>query len=501
MRTRSSSAALLAVAAALLCAGCGGSAVAPGQAVRPASGGVLRYVLTDDPRSVTPLGARTADEMTVERSIFAGLYDTDPGGAGAVPVIARSATVSHDRRTVTIRLRSGVKFTDGEPVTAETFARDWAIVCATGAPAAPLLRMVEGCEGADPSVALAGADPVAADRLVVHLTAPFADLAAVLANPGTWAFPPDQAATDADRAAFEQHPVGCGGFRLVRWTPGRLITLARTSPGVHLAGVRLTILSGATAVGTAVSRYRSGHQDATPVPAPQLRATMADPALSRQLVIRPLQSVVALLVPPQVVADASVRRALAYAADPVATSASSPAGTPADGIIPVSTPGYVPGAQPWAYDPASAATLLAGKQVAPLRIVSADPSLDLVASALVTGFRAVGLRAAVASGRAPGALRVVRLTAAYPSADAIVGPLAIEPAARVLVRKARATGDPQHREELQRAAAVEEMRSATVIPLTFAGRAVLVSPRVAGAVFDAAGLPHFDRWGWVQSQQ
>ena len=111
--------------------------------------------------------------------MFAGLVDTDPSGAGVVPVLVRSWTASDDLKTFTFRLRKDVTFTDGEPVTADTFVRDWAIVCATGAPAAPLLRLIDGAErcGLDPGMtSLPGVRALAPDRLSVTLSAPFADL-------------------------------------------------------------------------------------------------------------------------------------------------------------------------------------------------------------------------------------------------------------------------------------------------------------------------------------
>jgi ABC-type transport system substrate-binding protein len=119
---------------------------------------------------------------------------------------------------------------------------------------------------------------------------------------------------------------------------------------------------------------------------------------------------------------------------------------------------------------------------------------------VVNALRAVGLPAALTE-RAAGALRVVRLSAAYPSADAIVGPLALGGEARKLLEQSRTTRDTPKRQELQRATAVEELRSAIVIPLTFSGAPFVVQPGVDGAVFDAAGLPHFNQWGWVQSSR
>ena len=502
MRTRCSSA-LAALVGLVLAAGCGGGATGgPATGPPPAPGPAVSYVLSDDPVSVTPLGASSPSELTVERSVFAGLFDSDPAGGGVVPVRARSWQASDDLKTFTFRLRKDVTFTDGEPVTADTFVRDWAIVCATGAPAAPLLRLIEGAErcGLDPDVtSLSGVRALAPDRLEVTLSAPFADLPAVFSNPGTFAFPPDLTDTPEERAAFEQTPVGCGSFRIESWVHGSSISLVRTTGAVKVAGVDMTILTGSVGARAAVRGFRSGRFDATPLPASQLKVTMSDPQLSRRLVIRPLEALTALLVSPQVVPNLAERQAIAHANDPVGAAAASGGGTPADGLIPVTTPGYVPGATIYGYDPAAASSELGGSSEK-VRVYADDPELTVVAGQVVNALRAVGLPAAVTE-RAAGALRVVRLSAAYPSADAIVGPLALGGEARKLLEQSRTTRDTPKRQELQRATAVEELRSAIVIPLTFSGAPFVVQPGVDGAVFDAAGLPHFNQWGWVQSSR
>ena len=64
----------------------------------------------------------------------------------------------------------------------------------------------------------------------------------------------------------------------------------------------------------------------------------------------------------------------------------------------------------------------------------------MVASQVVNALRAVGLPATLTE-RASGALRVVRLSAAYPTADAIVGPLALGGEARKLLDESRTTRD------------------------------------------------------------
>jgi len=91
----------------------------------PVDGGTLRFALSYDPVSVTPLFGGDESGLVVERNVFAGLVDTDPATLRIVPSIARSWSASADGRTFTFDLRAGVRFQHGDgAVTADTFVRD-----------------------------------------------------------------------------------------------------------------------------------------------------------------------------------------------------------------------------------------------------------------------------------------------------------------------------------------------------------------------------------------
>ena len=79
----------------------------------PVDGGTLRYALSADPVSVTPLFGGDESGLAVERNVFAGLVDVDPATLRIVPSIARSWSASADGRMFTFDLRQGVNFQDG----------------------------------------------------------------------------------------------------------------------------------------------------------------------------------------------------------------------------------------------------------------------------------------------------------------------------------------------------------------------------------------------------
>jgi ABC-type transport system substrate-binding protein len=492
----------LLVAVVLVTAGCAQDARSTVTGQRPVSGGSLRYPLTSDPASITPLGARTVDELTVERSIFSGLVDIDPGTGRLTGVAAASWKADADQRTFTFTLRQGMAFSNGEPLTADTFAQDWAIVCSVNAPAAPLLRVIEGAQDCGRGgTALPGVRVVSPQVLQIRLSQPFADLPALLAAPSTWAFPPDLAGSEQARAGFERQPVGSGPFTLTSWAPGSRIVLARNPSAVggiaHLDTVEFSLLPKADAPQAAMDAYRRGSFDVAEVPPGDVQLTMTDPSLSRQLLILPLLSDTLLRVPAERVPSLRQRRGLAYGMDSptVARSVTGGSATVADGLIPVGTPGYVPGVSPYVYDPGVAGRYLTGAALGRLTI-GAPEGLDPVASTLAAGYRELRVPAEHLAGR-PGRVNVYRLDAAYPSPDALLAPLA-SPASQDLLRSARATAEPVARAALYQKLASQELASATDLPIVFNARALVISPKLSGAQFDFLGLPHLQRWGFNQ---
>src|SRR5215211_7498350 len=98
----------LAAAAALIALGCGTAAAQSH----------LRIGLAEDPDLLDPTLARTYVGRIVFASICDKLFDVNEK-LEVVPQLALSHETSEDGKTVTIKLRPGVKFHDGEPFGAE----------------------------------------------------------------------------------------------------------------------------------------------------------------------------------------------------------------------------------------------------------------------------------------------------------------------------------------------------------------------------------------------
>ncbi len=90
------------------------SAQPPGQ-----YGGVLVLSNAGEPTGFNPLVIEDADSAEISRLMFTGLTTSDPVTQETVPALAESWEIGDDLKTYTFRLREGVKWSDGHPLTAD----------------------------------------------------------------------------------------------------------------------------------------------------------------------------------------------------------------------------------------------------------------------------------------------------------------------------------------------------------------------------------------------
>jgi ABC-type transport system substrate-binding protein len=485
----------------LLLPGCGrGAAVPASSQPKPVDGGTLRYALLADPVSVTPLRGGDEAGLIVERNVFAGLVDVDPGTLEVVPSIARGWSVSGDGRTFTFQLRSGVRFQDGAgTVTAETFVRDWSMLCspAVASPNAAVLSAVSGYDECRHGGALSGVRAAAPLTLVVTLDRPFYDFASLLADPATWAFPPDRVSTPEGMAAFEHHPVGAGPFQIATWTRTEAVPGKKIVPGdvvleryssyfgrpAHLQRVDLPVVDAANPAAS-FGRYRSHGLDVLELAASQVDVVRADPTFSRQLVGYPRLQLIALVATDPSTSSVQQRTALAVAIDPssIVTDVFGKAGQTADGLVPVGMPGFLPGVAPQPLPDPSAPPI--GNVVLQR---PTQPLLQAMADSLVRRLRHAGVEVSVAD-RGNYELRV--LDAGYPSPDALLAPItAATDAPAGSLDAAHAAADPGKRAALYVEAERRLISSRIVIPIAYGQTQLLVAPRVRDLLYDALGGP------------
>jgi peptide/nickel transport system substrate-binding protein len=181
----------LIVAGALLLAMAGGAAAQTN----------LRIGLAEDPDVLDPTLARTYVGRIVFASICDKLFDIDEK-MNIVPQLALSHETSADGKTVTIKLRPGVKFHDGEPfdAAAAKYSLDRHLTM-KGSFRKPEIASVESVEVADPMT------------IKLHLKAPFSPLMAQLTDRAGMMVAPKAAEAAGDK--FGLHPVCAGPYKFV----------------------------------------------------------------------------------------------------------------------------------------------------------------------------------------------------------------------------------------------------------------------------------------------
>ncbi|WP_435057074.1 ABC transporter substrate-binding protein [Streptomyces sp. bgisy060] len=318
-------------------------------------GGTLRYVRTDDFDSLDPADTYYAYTWNFIRLIGRALvgYATDAeGGPRLVPDLAEAlGQASEDSRTWTYRLREGVRFEDGTPVTSHDVK--YAVLRAAypeqvygtpvtrGGPAyfRQYLTGPDGIETPD-------------DRtLVFRLREPFAAFDYLAALPTTIAVPREH----DTYPEYHRRPVSSGPYRISTYVPGERLTLDRnphwetaTDPVRTALPDRITVRLGAS--GPEVDRILlDGEADVDLAGVgvqPETQAlVLADPELERQ-VDNPRTGFVWLYCLNQNIGplkNVHARRAVQYATDKAAMLAAyggDAAGEIATTLLPASVVGY-----------------------------------------------------------------------------------------------------------------------------------------------------------------
>jgi len=181
----------IAAAAALFALACGTAAAQT----------TLKIGLAEDPDILDPTLARTYVGRIVFASMCDKLFDIDDK-LNIVPQLALSQETSPDGKTVTIKLRPGVKFHDGEPFDAA--AAKYSIerhLTMTGSFRKPEVAAIDRVEVVDPLT------------IRIILKTPYAPLIAQFTDRAGMMIAPKAAQAAADK--FGLHPVCAGPYKFV----------------------------------------------------------------------------------------------------------------------------------------------------------------------------------------------------------------------------------------------------------------------------------------------
>ncbi|WP_035803392.1 ABC transporter substrate-binding protein [Kitasatospora mediocidica] len=180
-------------------------------------------VQVGEPSAIDPGRAFEHDGALIAGLLADPLVDCDPATGRLAPAAADGWQVAPDGLSIRFRLRPDVRFHHGRPVTAQDYRYSLSRVVRpeTESALAHHLSAVEGyCEvAAGTSRLLSGVQILTDHQLLVRLTLPFHEIAAVFSHRVTAAVPAEL--VEADPAAFARRPVSTGPYAVVEeWRPG-----------------------------------------------------------------------------------------------------------------------------------------------------------------------------------------------------------------------------------------------------------------------------------------
>jgi oligopeptide transport system substrate-binding protein len=305
-----------------------------------------------EPDTIDPQRARTDSPFNVLRDLFEGLTAIGPAG-DIVPGAAASWTVTPDGLTYTFTLREGLRWSNGDALTAADYVAGMRRLVDPKT-ASPYAQVVEPIRNA-PAIVRGEAAPDALgvsapdDRtVVIELSNPAPYLLGLLAQPGTF---PVHAASLAQHGAQYAQPgklVSNGAFVLKEWVIGSHIVAERNphywnDAATRLARVRYVHHADA---GSEFRQYRAGDLDVTYAVPPQQYAWI-ESNLPGELHVSPQLSVYYYgfnLARPPFKDNPGLRRALSLVIDRdrLTKQVTGVGETPAYGWVPRGTANYTP---------------------------------------------------------------------------------------------------------------------------------------------------------------
>ncbi|MBI3953441.1 MAG: peptide ABC transporter substrate-binding protein [Chloroflexi bacterium] len=361
---------------------------------------VYRVNLAGEPETIDPNKAHFASEISVAKQLFDGMFSFNqdltvrPVLAEAIPTVANGG-ISADGLTYTIKLRPGVKWSDGKDVTAEdiVYSVKRMLDPATAGQYTTFYYSLKGAEELNKEKD-AGKVPALKDALGVRaldartvqftLRQPDPIFLNLLALWPVYPIRRDVVERYGDKWTEAGNLIGNGPFLLKEWAHQDHITLER-SPNYwgRPAKLQRIVVKMVTDVNAELAAYKNNELDVSRVPPGTEKATLDDPVLGKEIVRFPELVTFAFqfnnTVPP--FDNKPLRQAITTAIDrdSFINKVRNGVGRPATSWIPPGMPGFDPdlGSQ-YKLNPARAKELLAqagfpeGRGLPPLKFQYAD---------------------------------------------------------------------------------------------------------------------------------
>lgn len=186
---------------------------------KPVHGGTMTTVgdyffSNEDPASRL---VTTVAQQPILQAIYGSLFDAGPQGQPE-PDLATGYAFSSKNRVLTLRLRKGVKFSDGTPFNAKAVAFN-------------LTRDADPSNGCSCAVFLSGMKSIKTPNshtIVLHFSTPFVPIVNVLEDSGPAYIVSPTALRKEGASGFAQRPVGAGPYVLTTDVPNVSLTLTKS---------------------------------------------------------------------------------------------------------------------------------------------------------------------------------------------------------------------------------------------------------------------------------
>ena len=363
------------------------------QAAWAADAKVLRVGWLSEPKTLDPVGPSDNPSLWALHNVHDTLVRVSNDSKSIEPDLAKSWEVSTDNLTYTFHLRSGLKFHNGEDVTAEdvVFSLD-------------RTRNPEECPYSSMFDPIKEIQAVDKHTVKIVLSAPYAPILADLAMFNAAIIPKKYFQEVGGTEKFGRHPIGAGPFKFEYWKPGEEIMFSKFDdywreglPKVDK--LRYLIMPDATSRAIAV---RGGDIDvAVYVPFNEVQSLKAAPGLKVAVDEIWRHDFVKINCGIKPFNDIKVRQALNYAVNK-------------EGIIKAvlfgfgkAAPSYMPpvvyynsNLQPYPYDPAKAKALLkaAGYEKGfktSILTTAGEPMMVSIATILQQNLQDIGIQASI----------------------------------------------------------------------------------------------------------
>ena len=299
----------------------------------PKRGGHLTIARIEDSQSFDKTSVFQNESLWLIQQINESLYTATPDGKGLRPWLATSYTISKNRKTYTFKLRRGVRFSNGQPMTAADvkFSIDDARAPKRGW--AFLDVAIKNVQAPDDST------------VVINLKYPWTPFLADVALFSNGIIPKDFAGQS--RTEFYKHPIGTGPFMWDKRVVGRSVTFKRNpyywqKGKPYLDGVTWTFVSDQN---TRELQLRGGQIQVNEFPPfNSIKKLQNTPGVKMHLFPSTRTDYLVMNHQYAPLADRHVRRAISYAIDRAAIvrAVLFGFGRPANSFMPPQVPFYDP---------------------------------------------------------------------------------------------------------------------------------------------------------------